>query len=60
MELFDKRRIRNKTNIIKKKKEQKAEFLVKWKNYDVSEVTWEPKIHLINAKTTFKQFRKAT
>ena len=46
--------------ILQKKKDQKAEFLVKWKNYDISESTWEPKTHLKNAQTTLRQFRKAT
>ena len=41
-----------------KQGEQKTEFLVKWKNYDLSEATWEPKTHLKNAQTTFRQFRK--
>ena len=44
----------------KKQGDQKAEILVKWKNYDISEATWEPKIHLKNAQTTLKQFRKTT
>ena len=39
---------------------QKAKFLVKWKSYDISEAIWEPKTHLTNAQTVFKQFRKAT
>ena len=43
-----------------KQGEQKTEFLVKWKGYDISEATWEPKTHLANAQTAFKQFRKAT
>ena len=43
-----------------RQKDQKAEFLVKWKNYDMSEATWEPKVHLKNAQTALKQFRKAT
>ena len=29
--------------------DQGAKFLVKWKNYDISEATWEPKAHLKNA-----------
>ena len=59
MELFDKRKIRNKKDIAKKKqREQKAKFLVKWKNYDTSEAIWEPKIHLINVQTALKQFQK--
>ena len=44
----------------KNKKKQKTNFLVKWKNYDVSKTTWEPKIRLINAQTVFKKFRKTT
>ena len=36
--------------------DQKAEFLIKWKNYDMSEATWEPKAHLKNAQTTLRQF----
>ena len=43
-----------------RQKEQGAEFLMKWKGYDISEATWEPKAHLTNAQTTLKQFRKAT
>ena len=43
-----------------KQGEQGAEFLVKWKGYDISEATWEPRAHLANAQTTLKQFRKAT
>ena len=39
--------------------DQGAEFLIKWKNYDMSEATWEPKAHLKNAQTALKQFRKA-
>ena len=42
-----------------KQREQGAEFLVKWKGYDISEATWEPKAHLTNAQTALKQFRKA-
>ena len=42
-----------------KQREQKTEFLVKWKSYDISEAIWEPKTHLTNAQTAFKQFRKA-
>ena len=44
----------------KKQGEQRAEFLVKWKGYDISEAIWEPKIHLANAQTALKQFRKTT
>ena len=40
--------------------DQRAEFLVKWKNYDISEATWEPKAHLKNAQTVLKQYRRAT
>ena len=43
----------------KKQGDQRAEFLVKWKNYDISEATWEPKVYLKNAQTILKQFRKA-
>ena len=32
-----------------RQREQNAKFLVKWKRYDISEATWEPKIHLTNA-----------
>ena len=39
---------------------QRAKFLVKWKSYDISEAIWEPKAHLTNAQTVFKQFRKTT
>ena len=42
-----------------KQGDQKTEFLIKWKNYDISETTWEPKANLKNAQTTLKQFRKA-
>ena len=44
----------------KKQKEQGAKFLVKWKGYDISEAIWEPKVHLANAQTALKQFRKTT
>ena len=44
----------------KRQGEQKTEFFVKWKKYDISETIWEPKIHLINAQTALKQFRRAT
>ena len=44
----------------KKQGDQRVEFLVKWKNYDISEATWEPKVHLKNAQTALKQFRRAT
>ena len=44
----------------KRQGEQKAEFLVKWKNYDISKTTWKPNAHLANAQTVFRQFRKAT
>ena len=44
----------------KRQGEQSAEFLVKWKKYDISEATWEPKTHLINAQAILKQFRKTT
>ena len=44
----------------KKQREQKAEFLVKWKSYDISKTIWEPKAHLANAQTTLRQFRKTT
>ena len=44
----------------KKQGDQGAEFLVKWKNYDISETTWESKAHLKNTQTVLKQFRKAT
>ena len=43
-----------------KQGEQGAEFLVKWKRYDISETIWEPRAHLTNAQTVLKQFRKAT
>ena len=41
-----------------KQKEQISEFLVKWKGYDISETIWEPKTHLTNVQTAFRQFRK--
>ena len=44
----------------KRKGDQKAKFLVKWKYYDISETTWEPKAHLKNAQTVLNQFRKTT
>ena len=44
----------------KRQKDQRAKFLVQWKNYDISEATWEPKTHLKNAQTALKQFRRAT
>ena len=43
----------------KRQRSQRAEFLIKWKNYDISEATWEPRAHLKNAQTILKQFRKA-
>ena len=43
----------------KKQGGQKTKFLVKWKNYDISKAILEPKTHLINAQTAFRQFRKA-
>ena len=43
-----------------RQRKQKTKFLVKWKGYDISEAIWEPKPHLKNAQTAFKQFRKAT
>ena len=42
----------------KKKGEQGTESLIKWKNYDISEATWEFKTYLTNAQTVFRQFRK--
>ena len=42
----------------KKQGDQRAEFLEKWKNYDISKATWEPKVHLKNAQTALKQFRR--
>ena len=42
----------------KKQKDQRSEFLVKWKNYDISETTWEPKVQLKNAQTILKEFQK--
>ena len=44
----------------KKQGEQKAKFLVKWKNYDIPEATWELKTHLTNAQTALRQFGKTT
>ena len=44
----------------KKQGDQKTKFLVKWKNYDVSKATWETKVHLKNAQTVLRQFRKTT
>ena len=43
----------------KKQGEQKTEFLIKWKNYDISKTTWESKAHLTNAQTIFRKLRKA-
>ena len=43
----------------KRQRGQRAKFLVKWKGYDISETIWEPKTHLANVQTAFKQFRKA-
>ena len=43
-----------------KQGDQGAEFLVKWKNYGISEATWEPKAHLKNDQTALRQFRKTT
>ena len=43
-----------------RQREQGAKFLVKWKGYDISEAIWEPRIHLANAQTALKQFRKTT
>ena len=37
-----------------------TEFLVKWKNYDVSDSTWEPRGNLDNARTALREFRRAT
>ena len=36
----------------KKQGEQKIKILIKWKNYNISETTWEFKTHLTNAQTT--------
>ena len=44
----------------KRQGDQRAEFLVKCKNYDISEATWEPRVHLKNAQTVSRQFRKKT
>ena len=43
-----------------RQREQGAEFFVKWKGYDISKATWEPKAHLKNAQTALRQFRRAT
>ena len=43
----------------KRQGDQGAKFLAKWKNYDISEATWEPRAHLKNAQTALRQFRKA-
>ena len=40
--------------------EQRAKFFVKWKGYNISKATWEPKAHLTNAQTVLRQFRKTT
>ena len=44
----------------KRQGDQGAEFLIKWKNYEMSEATWEPKAHLKNAQTALRKFRRAT
>ena len=41
-----------------RQKNQRAEFLVKWKRYDISKTIWEPKAHLTNAQAALRQFRK--
>ena len=59
MELFDKKKYEIERILQKKQMDQGAKFLVKWKNYDISKTTWEPKAHLKNAQTVLRQFRRA-
>ena len=40
--------------------DNKTHFLVQWKDYDISESTWEPRENLNNARAMLRQFRKAT
>ena len=35
-----------------------AHYLVKWKEYDISESTWKPKVNLKNCMRTLQQFEK--
>jgi hypothetical protein len=37
---------------------EEAHYLIKWKGYDTSESTWEPKSNLLNCVRTLQQFEK--
>ena len=41
-----------------KKKGKKEYFLIKWKDYNLSETTWEPKENLQNCQEILKRFFK--
>ncbi len=46
-------------NILKKQMiSGKAHYLVKWKEYDTSENTWEPKENLLNCVRTLQQLKR--
>jgi hypothetical protein len=39
--------------------EETQEYLVSWKGWDFSENTWEPALHLRNAREKVQEFRRA-
>ena len=37
---------------------ERTHFLIKWKNYDITDSTWEPRENLDNARTIIRKFRR--